>query len=254
MTEILISSPKLKWETFEKELGTWSLAIEPFFRAGGFESIYSRLKERSRQGKVITPISSLTFRAFKETPYTSCKVVLMGMAPYHSIVEGIQVADGLCMSCSNHSSYQAPSLLNFYDALEQEFEAGLCLPCDRPQSLSYLAKQGILLTNSQLTAEVGKPGIHEDLWRPFTQYMVEEVYSVLGVPLVFLGQAAGYFERFKAPMQWSFTLSHPASASYRGKKWDSEKVFSKVSKIISDNNTSGICWLIPAYKPPTNEI
>jgi uracil-DNA glycosylase len=242
-------SIKLNWNSFSPRFGTWARVIKPFFDHGGFDRIYNHLKERSKQEKIITPQHDLTFRAFIDTPYKDVNVVLMGMCPYHSIVEGTQVADGLCLSCGNHERYKAPSLINFYDALEQEFEEGLCLPCSRPQSLQYLADQGVLLTNAQLTTEFGKPGIHEDLWRPFTEYMVHEVYSVIGCPLIFLGQAASYFEKFKTPMQPSFVLSHPASAAYKHKKWDSEKVFKEVSELVYQNNKEMISWLEPEYAP-----
>ena len=172
MSETLIQK-KLSWEKFEPQFGTWARHIKPFFDKGGFEPIYAALKLRSQMGKTICPISVDTFRAFRATPYENLKCIIMGLCPYHSIVEGQMVADGLAMSCGNHSKYQAPSLLNLYDALEQEFEAGICLPCARPQSLLYLADQGVLLTNAQLTVEVGKPGIHEDLWMEFTRYMCE---------------------------------------------------------------------------------
>ena len=241
---------KLDWSKFEPQFGTWARHIYPFFAEGGFDPIYARLKERSKQGKIITPYSADTFKAFRSTPYESLNCIVVGMCPYHTMwvdKDGVNkmVADGLCMSAGNHFNYKPPSLMNFYDALEGEFEKGMCLECDRPQSLQYLADQGVLLTNAQLTAEVGKPGIHEDLWRPFTRYMMEEVYSVTGVPVVFLGQAAGQFARYLNPMQWQFQISHPASAAYRQKKWDSEQVFTQINKIVYDMNHESISWLIP---------
>jgi len=242
MVEV-VTERKLKWEFFEPQLGDWAPRIKPFFDEGGFDPIYSRLKQRSKAGKVIAPNSRDTFRAFRETPYSSLKCVVMGMCPYHSMVQGVMVADGLAMSCGNHLFYKAPSLEQFYDALEQEFEEGLCLPCNRPQSLSYLAEQGVLLTNAHLTTEIGIAGIHGSLWAPFTQYMLEEVYSTTMVPLLFLGKVAQEYERYKAPMQWSFDVSHPASAAYKNKKWDSEKVFTKLNEVMYNQSKQSVCWL-----------
>jgi uracil DNA glycosylase len=250
MTEVL--EKKLKWEKFELQFGTWARLIKPFFDKGGFEPIYAALKLRSSQNKIICPTSDNTFRAFRATPYEKLKCIIMGLCPYHSIInEGsgpVMLADGIAMSCGNHTKYKAPSLINLYDALEQEFEAGICLPCERPQSLQYLTDQGVLLTNCQLTVEVGKPGIHEDLWFEFTRYMCEEVYSLTGVPVLFLGQKAQYFSRFLAPMQMRFDVSHPASAAYKSTRWDSEKVFTKLQSVIQDQVKWGIEWLVE--KPP----
>lgn len=251
MTEIVIATPKLKKEPFIDQLGTWWDKVEPFFSAGGFDPIYAALKERSGMGKKIAPHHSLTFKAFRETPLEELKVVLLGMCPYHSIVNGLQVADGLSMSCGNHDNsvggyYKAPSLINLYDALETEFEAGICLPCERPGSLQYLAEQGVLLTNAALTTEIGKPGIHLGIWRPFVKYLFEEIISTTGVPIVFLGVEAQYFSSFAAPMQWQFSISHPASAAYTHTKWDSQGVFTKVNKILWDTNDTSILWLMEA--------
>ena len=147
------------------------------------------------------------------------------------------------MSCGNHSHYKAPSLEKLYGAFEEEFEKGLCLPCERPQSLEYLCHQGVFLLNAALTTEIGKPGIHVKLWRPFIKFLMEEVIADTGVPLVFLGAEAQYFASFGGPMQWKFELSHPASAAYKGEKWDSMGVFTQVNKVIFDTNKYSIHWL-----------
>src|SRR6266496_3232059 len=120
----------------------WWMKIESLFGNGTIEEIYKHLKRRKREGKVIAPDSENTFRCFKETPLNNLKVVLIGMSPYHTIRNNKIVADGLLMSCSNHEKeeYLAPSLSNFYDALEEEFYNGLCVPCERPSDVKYLCE------------------------------------------------------------------------------------------------------------------
>ena len=111
-----------------------------------------------------------------------------------------------------------------------------------PTDLSYLAKQGVLLFNSSLTCEKDKPGSHNELWKPFTVYMMENVFTT-GAPIIFLGKEAARYKEHIFPFTWSFELYHPAYAARNGIDWDTEGVFTKVNKIIKDNNGYVIEWL-----------
>jgi uracil DNA glycosylase len=73
------------------------------------------------------------------------------------------------------------------------------------------------------------------------------VLDTSGVPFIFLGKDAAKYERYVPPFTWSFTLSHPASASYKNTDWDTEGVFGKVSQILKENNNYQIMWL---YEEP----
>lgn len=227
---------KLNPATFEKAMGTWWPKIKPFFMKGGLDGVYSVLKEEGRKGIKIVPKSDDTFRAFRETPIRRLRAVVMGFCPYHSVVNGVPVADGLAMSCSRTGILQ-PSLENFYDALEEEFNNGLCLECGRNSDLAYLAHQGVLLFNSALTTHVGQPGKHQDLWEPFTAFVLGEIIALTGVPVVLLGHEAREFSGLFPAGYPVFELSHPASVSYgKPRKWSSEGVFTKVNEIIKGSN------------------
>jgi uracil-DNA glycosylase len=178
-----------------------------------------------------------------ETPLDEVKVVLMGMAPYHTLKQGSPVADGLLMGCSTTGVLQ-PSLEQFYGAIEREVYNGLCLHCDKNNpDVTYLAKQGVLMFNASLTTEINKAGSHIKLWEPFTKYVIEEILNVQQVPFVFLGKDAAQYSRYVNPFAWSFTTTHPASASYRNTEWESGDVFRMVNKVIKDNNNFQIEWL-----------
>jgi len=49
--------------------------------------------------------------------------------------------------------------------------------------------------------------------------------------------------KYTSPFAWNFTVSHPASASYKNTEWDTEKTFTKVNKVLKDNNNFEIMWL-----------
>lgn len=233
---------KLNWNKFEPLFGTWASRIKPFFDSGGFDPIYKQLKFDASRGKKIAPLSPNVYRCFKETPLDDVKVVVMGMCPYHTFYNEMPVADGLLMGCSITGRLQ-PSLEKFYEGVERDVYDGLNLRYTKNPDVSYLAKQGVLMLNAALTTEMNKAGSHIKLWEPFTKFLLEEVLAPLGVPYIFLGKDASVYEKYLPPFSWSFVVSHPASAAYKQGDWDTEGVFSKVNKILKDNNNFSIEWL-----------
>jgi uracil-DNA glycosylase len=233
----------MNWEKFKDQFHeSWHPKMQQFIESEECDKIYEFLKKESKRGKKIAPLSSNVYRAFKETPLDDLKVVLLGMCPYHTIKNNVCVADGLLMGCSVTNSLQ-PSLDQFYNAIERELYDGLHLKYEKTPDVSYLAKQGVLMLNAALTTEINKAGSHISLWEPFTKWFFEHVIDTAGVPIVFLGKDASKYERYVSPFTWSFTLSHPASAAYKQTDWDSEGVFTKVNKILKDNNNFEISWL-----------
>jgi uracil-DNA glycosylase len=233
----------MQWEKFKDQFHeSWHIKMRPFIESKECDDIYEFLKKESKRGKKIAPLSSNTFRAFRETTLDELKVVMMGMCPYHTAKNGVFVADGLLMGCSVTNALQ-PSLEKFYDALEKEMHNGLNLKRIKSPDVAYLANQGVLMVNAALTTEINKAGSHIALWEPFTRYFFEHVIDTAGVPIVFLGKDAAKYERYVAPFTWTFTLSHPASAAYKQTDWDSEGVFTKVNKLLKENNNYKIIWL-----------
>lgn len=233
----------MNWEKFKDQFHeSWHSKMRPFIESEACDEIYKFLKSESQRGKKIAPLSSNVYRCFMETPLDDVKVVLMGMAPYHTLKQGSPVADGLLMGCSTTGVLQ-PSLEQFYGAIEREVYNGLCLHCDKPADVSYLAHQGVLMFNASLTTEINKAGSHIKLWEPFTKYVIEEILNIQQVPFVFLGKDAAQYARYVNPFAWSFTTTHPASASYKNTEWESGDVFRMVNKVIKDNNNFQIEWL-----------
>jgi uracil-DNA glycosylase len=233
---------KLSEAIFKPKFGTWWPKIKPFFDGGGLDKIYRVLKEESSRGIRIVPNSEDVFKCFRATPLNELKAVVMGFCPYHTMIESECVADGLMSSCSKTGILQ-PSLEQLYNAWEEEFNNGLCLGCDRNPDLTYLAEQGVLLFNSALTTKAGIAGAHQELWEPFTKYVLEEIISVTGVPVVLLGKQA---QEFAGCVNFSecYSLSHPASASYKKEKWNSHGVFRAVNETIRGMNGEEINWLL----------
>lgn len=233
----------MKWELFKDQFHeSWHAKMQPFIESDDCDNIYKYLKSESKRGKKIAPLSSNVYRCFRKTSLDDVKVVMIGMCPYHTFVNGEPVADGLLMGCSNTGKLQ-PSLMKFYEGLEKELFDGLNLKYEKTPDVSYLAKQGVLMFNAALTTEMNKAGSHIDIWEPFTKYVLEEIVTPLGVPTIFLGKDASKYEKYTSPFAWNFVLTHPASAAYKQSDWDTEGKFGMVNKVLKENNNFEIMWL-----------
>jgi len=233
----------MKWEKFQNQFHeSWHRFMQPFIESEECDNIYKTLKAESARGKKIAPLSANVYRCFKETPFDDLKVVIMGMCPYHTLKDGSPIADGLLMGCSTTNVLQ-PSLQQFYDGIERELYDGLELNVFKNPDVSYLANQGVLMFNAALTTEANKAGSHIALWEPFTKYVFEQILTYTGAPIIFLGKDAARYERCIPPFSWAFSVTHPASASYKNSEWNTEGVFTKVNKILKDNNGFEIKWL-----------
>lgn len=233
----------MNWDKFKDCFHeSWHNYIQPFIESKECDEIYAFLKKEARRGKQIAPLSSNIFRCFKLTSVKDMKVIMMGMCPYHTAINGVPVADGLLMGCSVTGKLQ-PSLEKFYDGIEKELHNGLNLRYYKNPDVSYLANQGVLMINAALTTEINKAGSHIELWRPFMEYLFENVFQYAGVPFIFLGKDAAKYEKLCPPFAWSFITSHPASASYKQTDWDAQGTFKKVNKLLKENNNYEISWL-----------
>ena len=222
---------------------SWHEHVKPFIESKECDSIYEFLKKESKRGKRIAPLSNLVYRCFLETSFDDIRVILIGMCPYHTAKNGVMVADGLLMGCSVTEQLQ-PSLEQFYGGIERELHNGLNLQYVKNPDLTYLARQGVLLYNAALTVELNKAGSHNEIWAPFTKYMISKVFSKTSAPILFLGREAEQFSSYIEPFtNMPFIVSHPASASYKNTEWDTNGVFGKINNCIKFNKKEPVEWL-----------
>lgn len=71
----------------------------------------------------ILPEQKNIFRAFKETPLSKVKVIVIGQDPYHTYCEEVPVANGLSFSINEEIKdlfFQPPSLRNILTEIEND--------------------------------------------------------------------------------------------------------------------------------------
>lgn len=233
---------KMKENSFAPKFGSWWERIRPFWAKGGFDPIYAFLKAEAGKNKQIAPASMNTFRTFLETPYSELKAVIVCQDPYAKFISNEPIASGVAMDCSITARIQ-PTLQQFYNGIEVELYNGLNMDYVDTYDLSYLSKQGVLMLNTALTVERDKPGSHMAVWSAFTTFLFTEVIGPTGVPVIFLGKDAAALSILVDKTNHVFKASHPVAASYSGKKWDTQGIFTEINRTLEESNNESIMWL-----------
>lgn len=144
---------------------SWKAHVGDWFAREDMRALAAFLRQRKAAGARIYPPGRDIFAAFEATPFDAVKVVVLGQDPYH----GAGQAHGLCFSVPPGVPVP-PSLLNIYKELERD--TGFTRP-DHGCLLPW-ARRGVLLLNSVLTVEDGKPGSHQGHgWEGFTDHVVD---------------------------------------------------------------------------------
>jgi uracil-DNA glycosylase len=140
----------LHWEPDPQRLAEgWRPLIDDFLASEAGLCLASFLRERLAAGATIYP--PRPFRALEITPLPRVRAVVLGQDPYH----GTGQAEGLAFSV-RPGVRLPPSLRNIF----RELRGGVEGPAPAHGSLVSWAEQGVLLLNTSLTVEEGKPGSH----------------------------------------------------------------------------------------------
>ena len=218
---------------------SWKARIGDWFARDDMQQLAQFLRQRKAAGTTVYPPGSDIFAAFNATPFERVKVVILGQDPYH----GPGQAHGLCFSVLPGTPIP-PSLLNIYKELEAS--TGFTRP-DHGYLLPW-AQQGVLLLNSVLTVEDGKPGSHQGKgWEGFTDHVVD-VLNRERDGLVFL--LWGSYAQKKGAMidtrrHRVLKAPHPSPLSaHRG--FLGCKHFSLANQYLARNGKTPIGWALPA--------
>lgn len=132
----------------------------------------------------IFPKGSQIFRAFDLCSFDDVKVVILGQDPYPTKGH----AHGLCFSVEPDVRPFPKSLNNIF----KEIQSDLGKPFPSDGNLKRWAKQGVLLLNTILTVEEGKPDSHKGFgWERFTDAVIQKINSEKeGVVFILWGSKA----------------------------------------------------------------
>ena len=154
---------------------TWQPLVNAFWQSPDGQALQVYLSQRLEAGARIFPPEPL--RALWHTPLSRVRVVLLGQDPYHAVGQ----AQGLSFSVAQGLAIP-PSLRNIF----KEMHADLGLQPPMSGSLVPWADRGVLLLNTCLTVEEGRPASHAGQgWEALTDAIISAV-AKQPQPTVFL--------------------------------------------------------------------
>ena len=211
----------------------WDEKLAPLFESELYLKIREFLK-KEYSTHVVYPSMYDIFNAFRYTPYSSVKAVILGQDPYHN--EG--QAHGLCFSVQKGVELP-PSLVNIY----KELKSDLGIEPSKSGCLTKWAENGVFLLNSTLTVRAGQANSHSGCgWQQFT----DEVIKILAArekPMVFLlwGGNARSKKKLISGNHLVLECAHPSPLSaYNG--FFGCKHFSKANQFLIDHGETPIDW------------
>jgi len=237
---VILHTDTLACETKAVQLGLgWKQALEAEFNEPYMQALKIFLQQEKQQGKTIYPKGRDIFSAFNYTPIEKVRVVILGQDPYH----GPNQAHGMCFSVLPGIK-PPPSLMNIYKELKDD----LNIATVKHGYLVPWAKQGVLLLNSVLTVEQGKPGSHQGKgWERFTNHVIT-VLNLQPKPIIFVlwgSYAQQKGEHIDSKKHIVLTAAHPSPFSaHRG--FLGCKHFSKINNILSSLGKTPINWQLPS--------
>ena len=100
----------------------------------------------------------------------------------------------------------------------------------------------MLLLNTAFTCQVNKIGSHYAIWKSFTEYLFENLNRhKTGTIFILMGRKAEQWQVL-LPSQIIYKVAHPASAAYRGGRWEHLGVFNKVNDMLKKQKKTPIDW------------
>lgn len=214
----------------------WDLALSEEFEKDYFLKIKDFI-DAEYKSKTIYPPYDEIFNAFKLTPLSNVKVVILGQDPYHEKGQ----AHGLAFSTPPGRPIPR-SLKNIFKEINAEYG----YPIPKSGCLESWANQGVFLLNTVLTVEDGNANSHSKCgWQTFTDNVIK-LLNGQSQPIVFLlwgKQAEKKKELINNPNHLVLITSHPSPFSAR-RGFLGSNHFIKANEFLSNNGLEEINWEI----------
>lgn len=218
------------------KFNSWQEFIEAEKQKPYFTELTKKV-ESARSKTTVFPEKEEVFSCFTKCPLEKTKVVILGQDPYHSAGQ----AHGMSFSVRKGVKFP-PSLRNIFKELNEDL--GVEVP---PHGfLEKWSEQGVLLLNTTLTVEEGKPASHADFgWREFSKNVLEFlneskrpiVFVLWGMHAQKVGLAISNERHLK------IESAHPSPFSARRGFFGSNP-FSKANEFLRKTEQSEIDWRI----------
>ena len=216
---------------------SWKDQLAAEFAADYMAELNEFLRDEKAAGKRIYPPNNEIFAAFDMTPFAKVKVVILGQDPYH----GPGQAHGLSFSVRPDIT-PPPSLANIHR--EMAGDLGLARPAHG--NLEAWARQGVLLLNSSLTVEDGKPGSHSGKgWERFTDAAIAALNGARDNLVFILWGRKAQQKGAKIDRQCHLVIesAHPSPLAAHNGFWNS-RPFSRTNDYLCAHAITPIDWTL----------
>ena len=212
------------------------------------------LRKLSASNSIICPRVKDIFKAFRLCPLKNLKVLILGMDPYNNLRKTFSAGEGSAFtpvatgiafanSTDTPESSLSPSLEILRDSVIDFTLPSYSYTFD--QSLEKWEEQGVLMLNSALSCELGKPGSHALMWRPFIKDFLSALTKhTTGIVYVLMGNSALSFANYiDANFNHVLKTRHPSWYA-RNKESLPPDLWRQINKILIGQNGKGINWII----------
>jgi uracil-DNA glycosylase len=157
------SAPTVAW-SFENVNESWLPALNGFFATNEGRELEAFISNE-RKTKKIYPEANSVFHCLS-MPITSIKVVILGQDPYHGEGQAIGLAFSISDTCK-----APPSLKNILKEVSSDIGT-ICY------NMAHWTSQGVMLLNTILTVEDGKPLSHANKgWELLTDIIISTIVA-----------------------------------------------------------------------------
>lgn len=202
-----------------------------------FKKIVSFVQEDAKSHTILPHYKDM-FTAFKLTPLSKVKLVILGQDPYFNPGQ----AHGLAFSVLEDCPIPA-SLRNIFKEINSDLDLDHSFPHG---NLTSWASQGVLLINTVLTVRQGFANSHKDIgWESFTNRVISQINSE-NRPIVYLLWGKSAKDKIKLisnKKHLILSAAHPSPLSASNGFFGC-KHFSQANKFLSDNKLDPIDWKI----------
>ena len=213
--------------------GDWKRLLTEFINKDSFSKLANFLQSEFAHKTVFPPLNQV-FKAFVLCSFESVKVVIIGQDPYHAPGQATGLAFSVPPAIPLPSSLQNIRKELFVD-LKQTLPNG---------DLTFWAQQGVLMLNTVLTVEKGKPASHKNKgWEQFTECVLQKL-SDQKEKLVFILWGANAREKehlLDSRKHLVLKSAHPSGLSAH-KGFFGSKVFSKTNAWLKKQGLDEIRW------------
>lgn len=215
---------------------TWKQPLAEVLTSNRMDQLRHFLKQQKENGTTVYPPGPMIFNALDLTPLDKVKVVILGQDPYH----GPRQANGLAFSVQRGLPLP-PSLVNIY----HELKTDLGINPAKHGDLTHWAEQGVLLINSTLTVEAGRPTSHQGQgWEEFTDAVIDVVNEQTEYTVFILwgSHAQRKGKRINPDRHLILKAAHPSPLSANRGGFFGCRVFSKANDYLVQHQKTPIDW------------